>query len=118
MPNLDILKQLIADVGADTALNLLDIFKDDADKRLAAIADYLENGGDVAHLRVQAHSLKGLCRTYGAPDGGEAAWMLQDACDAGASEADIRALAEAALKIIPVDMAAAIDAAHALHKQT
>ena len=114
MPDLDILRQLTNDVGTDTALKLLDIFKADADKRIAVIRNYLQNGGEVLELRIQAHSLKGLCLTYGATDGGEAAKILQDACD-GASEADIRAVAKEALDIMTQDIAATLKAAQTLN---
>lgn len=113
MPDLDILRQLASDVGADTALKLLGIFKDDAEKRIAAIGDYLQNGGDIKDLRIQAHSLKGLCRTYGAPEGGEVAMALQNACDHG-DEADIREKAQAAFDFIPGEIDAAIEAAKTL----
>ena len=110
MPDLDILDQLVHDVGADTALKLLEIFKNDADARIAKIDDYLQNGGDIAELRIQAHSLKGLCLTYGAVEGGEAARALQDACD-GANETEVRAQAQAARDILKQDIAATLTAA-------
>lgn len=113
MPDLDILRQLAHDVGVDTALRLLGIFKDDADRRVAAIKDYLDNGGEIADLRIQAHSLKGLCLTYGAPDGGQAARILQDACDAG-NIAEIQSKAEAAYTIITDEIEATMLAAQTL----
>ena len=90
MPDLDILRQLTSDVGADTALKLLGMFKVDADKRVAVIGAYLQHNGAISDLRIQAHSLKGLCNTYGAVDGGEAARVLQEACELGDAD-DIRA---------------------------
>ena len=113
MPDLDILRQLASDVGIDTALKLLGIFKDDADKRVAAIDAYLNGSGEISELRIQAHSLKGLCRTYGAPLGGDVAMALQDACDDG-DEANIRKKAQAARDIIPGEVEAAIAAAFSL----
>ena len=109
MPDLATINQLVKDVGKDTALRLMGIFKDDAEKRLAAIAEYLSNGGEVSALRIHAHSLKGLCRTYGAPKGGSAGMELQDACDAG-DEAHIRNKAQAALDIIPQEIENVIQA--------
>ncbi|MBL4613790.1 MAG: Hpt domain-containing protein [Magnetovibrio sp.] len=113
MPDLNILRQLASDVGMDTALRLLGIFKDDAEKRVAVIGDYLQNGGNVNDLRIQAHSLKGLCLTYGSPAGGEAARALQDACDSG-NDGDIRSKAETAFAIIPDEIIAIILAAQTL----
>ncbi len=113
MPNMTIIRQLTEDVGTDTTLMLMGIFKDDADTRIKAVRDYLDNGGDLKRLRMQAHSLKGLCRTYGASDGGDAAMALQDACDAGDSE-DIRAKALATLDVIPQEIETVIAAARAL----
>lgn len=113
MPDLDILRQLAHDVGADTALKLLGIFQADADKRVAAIGDYLQNDGDVADLRIQAHSLKGLCNTYGAVDGGEAAKVLQEACEQG-DIADIHAKAQTAFDTISQDITATLKAAEML----
>ncbi len=100
MTDMTIIRQLTEDVGTDTTLMLMGIFKTDADTRIKAIRDCLANGFDVNTLRMQAHSLKGLCRTYGASNGGDAAMALQDACDTGEPEA-IRIKAQAALDIIP-----------------
>jgi len=113
VPDTNILRQLVKDVGADTALKLLDGFKADADKRVAVIGAYLQDGGDASDLRIQAHSLKGLCNTYGAVDGGEAARMLQEACE-HANAADIDAKAKAAFDIISQDIDATLNAAHML----
>ena len=113
MPDMTIIRQLAEDVGADTALMLMGIFKDDADQRVQAIRDYLAQGGELKDLRIQAHSLKGLCRTYGAAQGGDVAMALQEACDAG-DEGDIRAKAAAALDVIPGEVEATIEAARAL----
>lgn len=113
MPDLDILRQLTNDVGADTALKLLGMFKIDADKRVAVIGAYLQHSATISDLRIQAHSLKGLCNTYGAVDGGEAARMLQDVCDGG-NEAEIYAQAQTAYDSIVQDVAATLEAAQSL----
>jgi len=113
VPDLDTLRQLARDVGVDTALKLLQIFKADADRRIAAVGAYLQGGQDVADLRLQAHSLKGLCQTYGASEGGEAAANLEDACQDG-DAADIRSKAQAAFDIIPQNVAATLRAAESL----
>lgn len=107
------LRQLVRDVGEDTALKLLQIFKADADKRIAAVGAYLQGDQDITNLRIQAHSLKGLCQTYGASEGGEAAANLEDACR-GEDDADIRAKAQIAFDIIPQDIAATLSAAEVL----
>ena len=109
MPDMEIIQQLANDVGADTALMLMGIFKDDADTRMAFVRTYSETGGDVKELRVQAHSLKGLCRTYGAARAGDAAMDLQDACDGG-DETLIAEKLRTVLDIIPDDVEAAIAA--------
>lgn len=113
MPDINILRQLAKDVGADTARKLLDGFKADADKRIAVIGAYLQGRSDASDLCIQAHSLKGLCNTYGAVDGGEAARVLQEACE-HANADDIDAKAKAAFDIIGQDVAATLEAAQFL----
>lgn len=113
MPDMDIIRQMAHDIGTDTTVRLMGVFKEDAEQRIAVVSDFVANGGDVSTLRMQAHSLKGLCRTYGAQAAGDAAMELQDACD-GDDETLIRAKAEAALAIIPDDITAAIQAAESL----
>lgn len=113
MPDMDIIHQLAEDVGAATALKLMAIFKDDADKRVQSVRNFLSGSGDVQDLRLQAHSLKGLCRTYGAAKGGDLAMELQDACDAGDTAA-IQAKAKALVDIIPNEVEAAIAAVRSL----
>ena len=116
MPDETTIKQLAEDVGADTALRLMGIFKSDADTRLQAVRDYLDGTGEMKDLRIHAHSLKGLCLTYGAPDGAQAALELQDACDDG-DPAQIEAKARALLDVAPDDVAATIRAAEDLAAQ-
>lgn len=113
MPDMEIIHQLAEDLGADTALKLMAVFKSDADARVQTIRDYRMNGGDIEELRIQAHSLKGLCRTYGAASAGDVAMELQNACDAGDATA-IQRKAQEALDIIPGDVDAAIEAVRAL----
>ena len=111
MPDLEIIHQLIEDVGRDAALKLMTLFKSDVEKRIQAIRDYQKNGGDIPDLRLQAHSLKGLCRTYGAAKAGDVAMELQAACDAGDTEA-IQRKTQEILNIIPGEVDAAIEAVH------
>ncbi|MEG3618843.1 Hpt domain-containing protein [Magnetovibrio sp. PR-2] len=103
MPDINTLRQLVHDVGPDTAQKLLEVFKDGSLKHLEAVRTHVTNAGELNDLRRHAHSLKGLCLTYGAVDGGKAAEVLQDACDAG-DEAQIQAAAETALKLISKDI--------------
>jgi HPt (histidine-containing phosphotransfer) domain-containing protein len=105
---MEIIRQLAEDIGADTALKLMDMFKSDADKRIQAIREYQANGGERADLRMQAHSLKGLCRTYGATQAGNVAMALQVACDEG-DDAAIPAKVQDALDIIPGEVDAVIN---------
>lgn len=109
MPDMEIISQLAEDVGADTALKLMAIFKEDADKRVQAIRDFLAGSNDGQDLRIQAHSLKGLCYTYGAGQAGDVAKVLQETCDAGDAAA-IQAQAQVALDVIPGDVTATIEA--------
>lgn len=112
MPDMEIIQQLASDVGADTALMLMGVFKQDADTRMASVRTY-RSGGDIKDLRIQAHSLKGLCRTYGAAKAGDAAMDLQDACDGG-DDGLIAEKLRAVLDIIPGDVEAAIAAMAAI----
>lgn len=109
MPDMEIIQQLANDVGVDTALMLMGIFKDDANTRVAIVRSYNESGGDLKDLRIQAHSLKGLCRTYGAAQAGDVAMELQEACD-GNDDGLIAEKVRAVLDIIPGDVEAAIAA--------
>ncbi|MCW8915022.1 MAG: Hpt domain-containing protein [Magnetovibrio sp.] len=113
MPDLNTLRQLVTDVGPDTAQRLLGVFKDDVEKRIAVVSDLIDNGNDLDNLRRQAHSLKGLCSTYGALTGEKIAEELQDACDMG-DQGTITAKAKAALNIIPSDVNATLEAAKKL----
>ena len=113
MSDIHTLRQLVSDVGKDTAQQLLDIFQTGSLKHLEAVRDHMDNGGDLRELRRHAHSLKGLCQTYGALDGGQAAEALQDAVDAN-DPARIQACAEAALDITPKDIEETLEAFQAL----
>lgn len=108
MPNMEIIQQLVKDVGLEGAQKLIGMFQDDVIKRIQIIQDHVDQGGDLKDLHLQAHSLKGLCRTYGAIQGGEAAMELQAACDSEDKNL-IQEKALAALNIIPVDMKAAVN---------
>lgn len=113
MTDIATLEQLVRDVGIDTALKLLDIFENDVEKRLAAIQNCLRQNADSTELRFQAHSLKGLCRTYGALAGADSAMRLQDACDRGETDT-LAQLAQDVCDTVPADIAAVMVAARAL----
>ena len=114
MPDMEIINQLAEDLGSDTVLKLMGVFKEDVDKRIIAIQGYLSaDGGDLQEIRIHAHSLKGLCRTYGAAQSGDVAMALQDACDAG-DTAMIRTKAQAALEVIPAEVDAVIEVVRGL----
>ena len=102
MPNLDILRQHVEDLGIESAHKLVDMFYTDVQKRIAFIQDYQENGGELKELHLNAHSLKGLCRTYGADQAGDAAMELQSACE-GDDEALIQEKIKVVLSIVPAD---------------
>lgn len=110
---MEAISQLIEDIGHKTTMKLMAAFKDDADKRIGAMREILTTDGDLQDLRIQAHSLKGLCLTYGAAQAGDVAMQLQQACDTG-DDAQIRAKAQMALEVIPADVDATIAAARAL----
>ena len=112
MPDFDILRQLASDVGTDTALKLLQLFQTDTQKRLNRVDAEIQSGDtiDISDLRLQAHSLKGLCLTYGATDGARAAQALFEACDAGEVR-NILGTAHAALATIRQDIAATLEMA-------
>jgi len=110
VPDLQAIRQLLEDIGPDATLRLMGVFKDDADKRIQAIRDILAAGGDGAEMRIHAHSLKGLCRTYGAADAGDVAMALQEACE-GDDRDVVLEKAKAALDLIPGEVDAAIAAA-------
>ena|GEM_PF-1735000 len=105
MPNIEALKQLIEDMGLESAQKLICMFHEDALKRTQIIQDYVDNGGDIKTLLIQAHTLKGMCRTYGAMKAGDAAMDLQNACDDN-DEVLIRKTALIALDVIPADVKA------------
>ena len=115
MPDFDILRQLASDVGTDTALKLLQLFQADTQKRLNRVNAEIQSGGevDISDLRLQAHSLRGLCLTYGATDGAHAAQALFEACDVGEIQ-DILDKAHAALATIRQDIAATLEMAQNL----
>lgn len=114
MPDMEIINQLAEDLGSDTVLKLMGVFKEDVDKRIVAIQTYLStDDGDLQGIRIHAHSLKGLCRTYGAAHSGDMAMELQEACDAGDAVA-IRKKAQAVLEVIPAEVDAVIKVVRAL----
>jgi len=114
VPDMEIINQLAEDLGSDTVLKLMGVFKEDVDKRIIAIQEYLSaDDSDLQEIRIHAHSLKGLCRTYGAAQSGDVAMELQDACDAGDAGV-IRQKAQAALEVNPAEADAVIEVVRGL----
>ena len=117
MTDLVPVQQLIDHVGIDKALELLEIFKQDAQKRLSFMEAYLDGqNGDVAELRRQAHSLKGMCRTYGAVTSGNAAERLQTACDENQID-QIEPLISRLIATLPANIEAVITAVHQIKEE-
>ncbi|MCK5165967.1 MAG: Hpt domain-containing protein [Rhodospirillaceae bacterium] len=106
MPNRVILEEMVSSVGVDGLRELYEIFKSDATMRLDeinsrknAIKNLGENSDDdLAILKRHAHSLKGVCRTYGLPVSGDLAFDLEQAIDSG----DPQTILEAADKVLGV----------------
>ncbi len=76
-----LIQQMITDVGAENMMELFGQFQKDVKERLVLLETLIDEQGDTVDMRLHAHSLKGLCRTYGAPEGAETALALEQACD-------------------------------------
>ena len=100
MPDRRILEEMIESVGTDGLRELFDIFKADAVMRLDEIKAQKNGDGDLATLKRHAHSLKGVCRTYGLPLSGDLASDLEQAADAKDREAIIKA-SDKSLEVVP-----------------
>lgn len=105
MPDRTILEEMISSVGVDGLRELYEIFKSDAAMRLDEInarknVSEDSDDGDLVILRRHAHSLKGVCRTYGLPISGDIAFDLEQAIDSGDHQAILKA-ADRVLEIVP-----------------
>ena len=104
MPDRTTLEEMIASVGLDGLRELFEIFKSDAAMRLDEISARKnvdeDTNADLAVLRRHAHSLKGVCRTYGLPVSGDIAFDLEQAIDGGDPAAILKA-ANKVLEIVP-----------------
>jgi len=100
MPDRRTLEEMIDAVGKDGVRELYQVFKADAVMRLDEINNRKNADGDLAILKRHAHSLKGVCRTYGLPDSGELAFALEQAVSAGTPEEILQA-AEKVLMHVP-----------------
>ena len=104
MPDRTILEEMISSVGVDGLRELYEIFKSDAAMRLDEINARKNvseaSDGDLAILRRHAHSLKGVCRTYGLPISGDIAFDLEQAIDGGDHQTILKA-ADRVLEIVP-----------------
>ena len=68
--------QFVADVGVETARELIAMFIDEGQRYLVMVHDELASG-NLTDLERTAHSLKSMCMTYGAEQMGEAARLLE-----------------------------------------
>ncbi len=105
MPDRAILEEMMSSVGVDGLRELYEIFKSDATMRLDEINTRKnlskENSGDeLLVLKRHAHSLKGVCRTYGLPISGDLAFDLEQAIDGGDHQSILKA-ANRVLEIVP-----------------
>lgn len=96
MPDRAALEELIDVIGAEGLRELYEIFLDDAKMRLEEISARKNADGDLAELKRHAHSLKGVCRTYGLPLSGDLAFDLEQAVD----NADVNAIKKTAQKVL------------------
>ncbi|MDH5188587.1 MAG: Hpt domain-containing protein [Rhodospirillaceae bacterium] len=103
MPDRRTIEEMIDAVGKDGMRELYDVFKSDAIMRLNEIRDRKNADGDLSVLKRHAHSLKGVCRTYGLPDSGELAFDLEQTIDTGIPEKILQA-AEKVLLSVPGDI--------------
>ncbi|MBL4691819.1 MAG: Hpt domain-containing protein [Magnetovibrio sp.] len=102
------IEQLVEDVGLESAQRLIGMFRDDVADRIKFIEGFVDNNmGDLKELHRHAHTLKGMCMTYGALKGAEAANELQEICEVN-DEALILEKSLAALNIIPFDVKAVV----------
>ncbi|MEE4297001.1 MAG: response regulator [Wenzhouxiangella sp.] len=81
--------------GGDEALlrEVLTVFLGEFPDHLTDLQKYLDEENR-EHLELAAHSIKGLCATFGAAIASEAALQLETACSQGQEWASIRALTE------------------------
>ncbi|MDH3336035.1 MAG: Hpt domain-containing protein [Rhodospirillaceae bacterium] len=100
MPDRRTIEEMIDAVGKDGMRELYDVFKADAAMRLDEIRKRKNADDDLVAFKRHAHSLKGVCRTYGLPDSGELAFVLEQAISAENRE-EILIAAEKALLHIP-----------------
>ena len=100
MPDKAAIEEMINAVGKDGMRELYEIFKTDAAMRLDEINNRKNSDGDLAVFKRHAHSLKGVCRTYGLPNSGELAFELEQAIEKK-SPAEILQTAEKVLAFVP-----------------
>lgn len=115
MPEQAAIEQLILDVGAEAAIELYDVFKADAEMRLREIRARMNSNDDLIEFKRHAHSLKGVCHTYGLPRSGELAFALEQAIS-NEDHDQIIATANAVLEHIPDEITKAVEMAAALSK--
>lgn len=109
MPDMACVEQLVDDLNLEAAVKLIGMFRDETATRVKFIEDYVDEGvGDIVDLHRHAHTLKGMCLTYGALKAADAAKDLQSACDEKNLEL-IQEKALVALNVIPFDVKAVVN---------
>lgn len=100
MPDRITIEEMIDAVGKDGMRELYEVFKSDVAMRLIEIAERKNAEGDLSVFKRHAHSLKGVCRTYGMPRSGELAFELEQAI-ANELPSEILQAAEKVLSFVP-----------------
>ena len=82
MLNKETIRRFIRAVGSESARELIDLFLDEARRRLDRMAGHI-GSGDLPALELEAHSLLGSAETYGIQSLGDKARELESACRSG-----------------------------------
>ncbi|TCS62215.1 Hpt domain-containing protein [Varunaivibrio sulfuroxidans] len=80
--NVEVVAQLVRDVGYEAALELCRMFADDARRRVKHISA-MNVSGDIGRMVEDAHSLKSLAYTYGTESLGDRSSLLESTCKSG-----------------------------------
>ncbi len=84
-----VLNRLIADVGKDTAVLLLQSLKKEIENATVSLDEYLQTR-DMAQLENQAHALKSAVRSFGAMRLGACCLALEEAGKHGIEPVEIK----------------------------
>ena len=113
MLNEETIRRFIRTVGLESARELIDLFLEEARRRVDRMAGHV-GAGNLTALEMEAHSLKGSAETYGVPSLGDMASEMESACRAGNSGrardlmADIAGTAPVSLAALEAFVAAEI----------